>query len=76
MKGASLVVCSHSNVAVDACIAGIPVDCTDGAALALYKDNQNPTVERRLEFLRSLAWWQWSTREAPQAWEFIKGVIT
>lgn len=32
LRGASLVVCRHSNVAVDATIAGIPFECEDGAA--------------------------------------------
>jgi len=31
--GARLVVVRHSNVAIDACLAGIPVVCEDGAAL-------------------------------------------
>lgn len=72
LKGASLVVCLHSNVAVDACIAGVPVQCEDGAALALYGKTQAPTREERLGFLRSLAWWNWSPQETPQAWEFIR----
>lgn len=72
IRGASLVVCHHSNVAVDACIAGVPVLCEDGAAYALYKDNPKPTREQRLEFLRSLAHWQYTTAEAPLAWWFIK----
>jgi hypothetical protein len=72
LRGASLVVCAHSNVAVDACIAGIPVECEDGAALALYRDNPNPTPEQRLDFLGSLAHWQWSPLEALQAWHHIK----
>lgn len=72
LRGASLVVCSHSNVAVDACIAGVPVQCEDGAAFALYRDNPTPTREQRLEFLRSLAYWQWAPPEALEAWKFIR----
>lgn len=72
LRGASLLVCSHSNVAVDACIAGVPVECDDGAAFALYRDNPAPTREQRLEFLRSLAWWQYAPPEAELAWQFIK----
>ncbi|WP_440221838.1 hypothetical protein ACQQ2N_12140 [Dokdonella sp. MW10] len=75
LHGASLVVCAHSNVAVDACIAGVPVRCSDGAALTLYRDNPQPSREQRLEFLRSLAWWQWSPPEAAEAWAFIKGCL-
>ncbi len=75
IHGASLVVVRHSNVAVDACIAGIPVVCEDGAAAALYGADicnpRNPTIQERLEFMRSLAWFQWSANEALQAWRFI-----
>lgn len=76
LRGASLVVCSHSNVAVDACIAGVPVECDDGAAYALYNGNPAPTREQRLEFLRSLAWWQWNPTEAAQAWQFIRSKLS
>lgn len=75
LRGASLVVCNHSNVAIDACIAGIPVVCSDGAAAALYNDHiTNPfhaTRQQRLSFLQRLAWWQWDPNEAKQAWLFI-----
>ncbi|UHQ21893.1 hypothetical protein LVB77_14585 [Lysobacter sp. 5GHs7-4] len=72
LRGAALLVCSHSNTAVDACIAGVPVECEDGAALALYCGNPYPSREQRLEFLRSLAWWQWKPTEAAAAWAFIR----
>lgn len=72
LQGASLLVCGHSNVAIDACIAGVPVECEDGAALALYRDGPAPTREARLAFLRSVAWWQWNPQEAPAAWQFIR----
>ena len=75
LVGKSLVVCRHSNVAVDACIAGVPVWCDDGAALAIYKDVQNPDRETRAEFLRQLGWWNWSPAEAPQAWSWIEFVF-
>ena len=80
LKGASLVVCHHSNVAVDACIAGIPVVCADGAAAALYNNDLlnpvTPSFEERLRFLRNLAWWQWHPSEAKKAWTFIKAILT
>lgn len=65
---ASLVVCRHSNVAVDACRMGVPVVCEDGAAASIYpsrlQDAANqPSAARRLSFLRRLAWWQWSAGE-------------
>lgn len=76
LHGASLVLCRHSNVAVDACIAGVPVVCQDGAAMALYGGGTLlaptvPTTAQRLAFLRSLAWWQWTPAEAPKAWAYL-----
>lgn len=80
LKGASFVVCRHSNVAIDACIAGVPVVCEDGAAAYLYgsdiKQPSRPTIEQRLQFLQSLAWWQWSPTEAAEAWKFILSKLT
>lgn len=75
LRGASLVVCRHSNVAIDACIAGVPVVCEDGAAMALYgggtiRNPVAPSIEQRREFLESLAWWNWRPTEAAQAWEY------
>jgi hypothetical protein len=75
LKGAALVVCRHSNVAIDACIAGVPVMCEDGAAYAIYKDKPNPSREHRLEFLRRLGWFNWRPEEAKQAWLFIQHLI-
>ena len=75
LKHASLVVCHHSNVAVDACIAGVPVRCDDGAAYALYRITENPTRSQRLAFLESLAHWQYSQLEAAQAWPFLKAKL-
>lgn len=74
LKGASLVICRHSNVAVDACIAGVPVECEDGAAHWLYGHGSNPTPEQRLQFLHRLAWWQWKTTEMKEAWTFLHTV--
>ena len=79
LRGASLVVCRHSNVAIDACIAGVPVVCEDGAGFALYgndiKRPVNPTPHQRSRFLHNLAWWQWHPGEAAEAWQFIKGKL-
>lgn len=63
-----LVICRHSNVAIDACRAGVPVVCDDGAAASIYpkrfEDWQDqPSLEKRSEFMRRLAWWQWSPNE-------------
>jgi hypothetical protein len=76
LEGMSLVVCRHSNVAVDACRLGVPVVCDDGAAVAIYpsqlsdKDNQ-PDEATRLEFLHRLAWWQYSADEPELIWKWI-----
>lgn len=71
LKGCSLVVCRHSNVAIDACIAGVPVECEDGAAFSLYKNGTTPSREDREEFLRRLGWWNWRPTEAVEAWNWI-----
>lgn len=78
LANASLVVCRHSNVAVDACRMGVPVVCDDGAAAAIYPQrledaDQQPSVRTRREFLHRLAWWQWSTEEVrePLFWEWL-----
>lgn len=78
LKGAALVVCRHSNVAVDACRAGVPVVCEDGAAAAIYPKmllhyRAQPSPQTRAEFLRRLAWWQWSPREceAGAVWPWL-----
>lgn len=78
----SLVVCRHSNVAIDACRMGVPVVCDDGAAAAIYpsrlEDEANqPSRATRAEFLRRLAWWQWSTNEMESGaiWPWLTGVL-
>jgi len=71
LRGASLVIARHSNVSVDACIAGVPVECEDGAARWLYRDGPIQPAERRASFLRRLAWWNWQPREMGEAWNFL-----
>lgn len=79
LEGSALVVCRHSNVAIDAAIHGVPCVCEDGAGRALYSDNiakpRNPTESERLQFLNNVAYWQYRPDEALQAWEFIKKVL-
>ena len=70
LRGAALVVCRHSNVAVDATIAGVPFEARDGAARWLQGKSFTPA--NRLDFLRRLAWWQYRAPEAAQAWAFAK----
>lgn len=73
IRGASLIVCRHSNVSVDAVRMGIPFECQDGAARWLV--GKPYTRENRLAFLRLLAWWQWKPSEAPRALKFALGVV-
>ena len=74
LRGASLVICRHSNVAVDACVAGIPVECEDGAAYWLYSRGSSPSRDARLDFLHRLAYWQWKCSEMKEAWTFLQKV--
>ena len=69
LRGASLVVCRHSNVACDAVVAGIPFEASDGAARWL--DNKPYTPDNRLEFLWRLMHFNWRPDEAAQAWEML-----
>ncbi len=73
LTGKSLVVCRHSNVAVDACIAGVPVECEDGAAV--WMQGKPYTRMTRLDFLHRLSWWQWKPEEAGKAWAFLLGAM-
>jgi hypothetical protein len=69
LNGASLVVCRHSNVALDAAIAGVPYRAEDGAAAWL---NGKPyTVENRLDLLRRASFWQWREEEMRDCITFI-----
>jgi hypothetical protein len=73
LKGAALAVCRHSNVAVDATIAGVPFEAQDGAAMWLKKREFNK--QNRLEFLHRLAWFQWKADELTRAWAFARGLV-
>jgi hypothetical protein len=75
LLGKSLVICKHSNVAIDACLAGVPVQCEDGAAYRLYRNGSTPTVEQRLDFLYRLCWWQWRFLEMDKAWKFLFSTV-
>lgn len=75
LKGAAFVVCHHSNVAVDAVLAGVPFHCEDGAAMWMQRQGAW-SDEKRLDFLRRLAWWQWKPTEMDQCWSFVKKVVT
>lgn len=69
LRGAALVVCYHSNVAVDAVLAGVPFEAEDGVSTWL-KDKPY-TMETRLDFVRRIARWQYKSTEMDQAWRFL-----
>ena len=71
LLGARAVVCAHSNVAVDACVAGVPVYCEGGAAASLYAETPSPDARARSTFLRQLSWFEWHRRDASAAWAWV-----
>lgn len=84
LRGAAAVYCRHSNVAVDAIIAGIPAIAEDGAAAAVCENAASPgrlpaplPREVRLAFLGNLAWFQWSEEEIERraCWWAIEDII-
>lgn len=75
LTGARALVCRHSNAAVDACVAGVPVWCEGGAAATLYTGNPAPTREQRADFLRRLSWFEWHKADAAQAWSWMHHLL-
>lgn len=72
LRGASLAICRHSNVAVDAIIANVPAIADDGAAAAicphdLRGDIAPLDIDTRTRFLSNLSWFQWTAAEMKQA---------
>jgi hypothetical protein len=81
LRGASLVMTWHSNVAVDAIRMGIPVVCRDGAAAAVCPSalppaGQVPPLSAALRdrFLANLCWFQWVPDE-PGFWPFLAELL-
>lgn len=75
IKGCAMIVCRHSNVAVDACIAGVSVECESGAARWLYKSTGSPTPDQRRDFLARLSHWNYTPNEAEEGWRFIERML-
>lgn len=80
LRGASLVITWHSNVAVDAIRMGIPVVCRDGAAAAVCRstvdDRPLPlAIDVRDRFLANLAHFQYAPSEASQLWRFAQETL-
>jgi hypothetical protein len=72
---ACLVVTHHSNVAVQALAAGVPVHCVTGAGAAFSVPLGDFTrLEGREQFLADVAWLQWSLDEMRNGtcWAHIK----
>lgn len=73
------VVTHHSNVAVDALVAGVPVFCWEGVAAALGSTDLSqiespPMPDGRDEWMADIAWTQWSVREMADglAWRHLR----
>jgi hypothetical protein len=75
-RRAKLVVAHHSNVAVEALAAGIPVHCAIGAAAAMSTpiESIGERPEGREQFLADVAYLQWSLEEMERGdyWAHIK----
>lgn len=78
LASAYAVVTHHSNTAVDALLAGIPVHCETGAAavfsVPLDKIMDAPLLEGREQFLFDVAWLQWTLEEmrTGECWKHLR----
>lgn len=67
MASAYAVVTHHSNTAIDALLAGVPVHCATGAAAAFSVPMDAiadaPLLDGREQFLHDVAWLQWTLDE-------------
>jgi hypothetical protein len=76
LRGCSLLVCSHSNTAIDAIPAGIPVVCDGGISSALWGNDIAeagvPSEAERKAFLAKVAWFNWYIEEAKDLVGFIE----
>lgn len=79
LSGTSLLVCRHSNTAVDACRYNIPAVCEDGMGAALYNNDLlnpvHPDERTRRDFLQRVGWFQWHPSEAVEMLGFIKDLL-
>lgn len=72
LRGAAVAICRHSNVAVDAIVAGVPAVADDGAAAAIcphvLTEGLKPLdTALRSRFLANLSWYQWTSEELRSA---------
>lgn len=81
LSKAKALVTHHSNTAVDALVAGVPVHCEIGAAAAfsvpLEEIDNPPRLEGREQFLADVAWLQWTHAEMSSGacWKHLKGLL-
>lgn len=73
LRGAALAVCHHSNVAVDAVLAGVPFESDDG--VSTWLKGKPYTEETRLDFCRRIARWQYKSTEMIEAWNFLRSTV-
>lgn len=81
LQGAHALVAHHSNAAVEAVCAGIPVFVKEGVAVAMGESDfrlietpRMPSDEERRQWLADIAWTQWSIEEMAEglAWRYLK----
>jgi hypothetical protein len=78
LQNAWAVVAHHSNAALDALVAGVPVHCEKGAAAAFsvpFESLADPVLlPGREQFLADVAWLQWTAAEmrSGEAWAHLK----
>lgn len=77
--GAHAVVCHHSNVAVDAILAGVPAFCAKGVAMPMCAPDlsmiEHPAMpDGREQWAADLAYTQWSVEEMKlgRAWSYLR----
>ncbi len=78
------VVTHHSNMAVEAILAGVPVFCWDGVATApgkgcsdISKIESPPDAINREQWAADIAWTQWNLAEmtSGRAWKYLKDEV-
>lgn len=81
LEAAHAWVTHHSNSAVDALLAGVPVHCETGAAAAFSVPLEDiadpPLLEGREQFLADVAWLQWTFDEmrSGECWRHLRELL-
>ena len=70
LRRSRLVVTHHSNVGVEAVMAGVPLETEDGAAF--WMRGKEWTYENRVSFINRLSHWQYRPTQAAEAWTFLE----